>query len=68
MNLARVSAATAILSGLFGCASAPPIETPELTMAVPDEWSGGTLAAGVVAPDWWTDFDDDALSLSLIHI
>ena len=34
-------------------------------MAVPDEWSGGTLAAGVVAPDWWTDFDDDALSVAI---
>jgi len=65
VNLARVAAATALLSGLFGCASAPPIETPELTMAVPDEWSGGTLAAGVVAPDWWTDFDDDALSVAI---
>ena len=65
MNLTQRAASTVLLCGLFGCASAPPIETPELTMNVPGEWSGGTLASGVVAPDWWTDFGDEALSAAI---
>ena len=65
MNLTQRAASTVLLCGLFGCASAPPIETPELTMNVPGEWSGGTLASGVVAPDWWTDFGDEALSVAI---
>ena len=65
MNLTRIGAATVLFAGLFGCASAPPIETPELTMTVPNEWTGGALALGVVSPDWWTDFGDDALSAAI---
>ena len=65
MNLTRLGAASVLLAGLVGCTSAPPIETPELAMTVPDEWTGGALASGVVSPDWWTDFGDDALSTTI---
>jgi multidrug efflux system outer membrane protein len=61
----RRAASIVLLFGLFGCASAPPIETPDLTMNVPDEWSGGTPASGVIAPNWWTDFGDEALSATI---
>ena len=46
-----------------GCATAPPVVTPQLDVAVPDAW---TVEAGgptdSVAPDWWTAFGDPGLS------
>ena len=45
-----------------GCATAPPVEVPELAMAVPEGWTGNELEDGNVSIDWWRDFIDYGLS------
>ena len=48
-----------------GCASAPPVETPQLDVAVPDTWTAADMSVGEVAPDWWTDFGAPGLSAAV---
>jgi NodT family efflux transporter outer membrane factor (OMF) lipoprotein len=47
------------------CASAPPIEPPQLDVTVPDTWNAAAVPVGQVPVDWWTDFGDDGLSLAV---
>ena len=48
-----------------GCASAPPVETPHLDIALPESWTAAQTPVGEVAPDWWTDFGDPGLSAAV---
>ena len=48
-----------------GCATVLPVERPELQVPIPEAWTAGEVAAGDLAPDWWTDFGDDALSAAI---
>ena len=48
-----------------GCASAPPVETPQLDVAVPDAWTAADTSSGEVAPDWWSDFGAPGLSAAV---
>ena len=48
-----------------GCASAPPVETPQLDVAVPDAWTAADTSGGEVAPDWWSDFGAPDLSAAV---
>jgi multidrug efflux system outer membrane protein len=44
------------------CTSPPPVEYPSLEMPVPDQWTGGPTDDGALDSDWWTVFDDPALT------
>ncbi|MXZ70103.1 MAG: efflux transporter outer membrane subunit [Acidobacteria bacterium] len=49
-----------------GCAiTAPPVERPETSVSLPDDWTAGEIPAGQVAPDWWTAFGDEELSQAI---
>ncbi len=48
-----------------GCVTALPVERPEIRVPIPEDWTAGDVAAGEVAPDWWTDFGDDELSAAI---
>ena len=48
-----------------GCASAPPVEPPQLDVAVPDTWTAADTSVGELAPDWWTDFGEAGLSAAV---
>lgn len=48
-----------------GCASAPPVESPKLDVAVPDTWTAASVPVGQVPIDWWTDFGDQGLALAV---
>ncbi len=53
----------AIATLAAGCAvGTPPVERPELGVTLPDAWTAGEVAAGQIAPDWWTAFGDDGLA------
>ena len=62
MFVIRVSSLVVAVGVVVGCASPPPVKVPELTMAVPAEWTGADLEIGSVSIDWWRDFSDDGLS------
>ena len=54
------------LLGVFAaCASAPPVETPALSVSVPDSWTAVDVTTGQVSVDWWTDFSDSGLSAAV---
>ena len=53
------------LPGAAGCATLLPVERPEIEVPIPAEWAGAEVAAGELAPDWWTDFGDDELSAAI---
>ena len=57
------AAAVAALSA--GCVTALPVERPGIQVRIPEEWTAANVAAGDVGPDWWTDFGDDDLSLTI---
>jgi len=65
MTSVRMSLLVPLLSSAFGCVSAPPIEVPELTMTIPDSWTGAEVEVGSIDPNWWTDFGDDALATTV---
>ena len=48
-----------------GCASAPPVEPPQLNVVVPETWTAADTSGGEVAPDWWTDFGEPGLSAAV---
>jgi NodT family efflux transporter outer membrane factor (OMF) lipoprotein len=54
-----------LLAVPVGCASAPPVEPPQLDIAVPETWTAAQLPVGAVAPDWWTDFGEPGLSAAV---
>ena len=68
MRTMRTITLIVMLGITVGCASAPPVEWPELTVDVPDDWTTAdvnTDVTGGVAPDWWSDFGDDGLSAAV---
>ena len=48
-----------------GCASAPPVEPPQLDIVVPGTWTAAQTSVGEIAPDWWTDFGEPGLSVAV---
>ena len=48
-----------------GCVTALPVDRPAIQVPIPPEWTAADVAAGDVAPDWWTDFGDDELSAAI---
>lgn len=54
-----------LLAVSVGCAAAPPVETPQLDIAVPETWTAARTPVGTVAPDWWTDFGEPGLSTAV---
>ena len=63
-NSILIVLAAAIVAG--GCAAAlPPVERPDIAVALPDAWTAAEVPAGQVAPDWWTAFGDDGLSMAV---
>ena len=56
-------AATALAAGC--AATVPPVERPEVSVTLPDNWTAGEIPTGQVAPDWWTAFGDDGLSRAI---
>lgn len=62
---ARIAALAASAMLGVGCVTALPVERPAIEAPIPPEWTAADVAAGEVAPDWWTDFGDDALSAAI---
>ena len=61
MSRVCLAVCLALLTG--GCATAPPVVSPQLDVAVPDAWTAvADGPTGTVAPDWWTAFGDVGLS------
>ncbi len=54
-----------LLAVTVGCATAPPVEPPQLDVAVPETWTAAETPVGEVAPNWWTDFGEPGLSAAV---
>jgi NodT family efflux transporter outer membrane factor (OMF) lipoprotein len=55
-RLPFVLAATLVVAG---CGSAPPVEIPDATPSIPEEWTAADSASAPVA--WWDSFEDERL-------
>ena len=53
------------LIAVAGCATAPPIEVPQLDVTVPEAWTAAAVPAGQIDVEWWSDFDDPGLSAAV---
>lgn len=53
---------------IAGCASPPEIETPELDIDVPSQWTSMHTEAGDVDLQWWMDFNDADLDQMVRHV
>ena len=49
-----------------GCATAPPVELPQLDVTVPETWATSAMPPGQINIEWWNDFDDPNLSAAVI--
>ena len=47
---------------IVGCAAAPPVSVPELSVTVPDSWTTATAPTGQVPVNWWEDFGEPGLT------
>ena len=47
---------------VVGCASAPPVAVPELSVAIPESWTAATAPTGQVPVNWWEDFGEPSLT------
>lgn len=48
-----------------GCVSVLPVDRPAIQVPIPEAWTAAEVAAGDLAPDWWTDFGDEDLAAAI---
>ena len=48
-----------------GCVTVLPVERPAIQVPIPEAWTAAEVAAGDLAPDWWTDFGDEDLAAAI---
>jgi len=50
------------LTFVSGCVKAPPVQTPEVPVDVPESWTRSEGAVSELAGEWWKSFGDERLN------